>query len=98
MATIKFRESGGISGQIRGCELEVTSLPTDVARSLTKLAEGNAKSGRRASGARDALQYEIEYEDKGHAMRLSLDETTMPDEARILIDYLNSKSAWRMPD
>ena len=98
MATLKFRESGGISGQIRGCELDVASLPKNIALSLTSLAENDVQSGRKASAARDALQYEVEYEDKGKVKRLSLNEATMPDAARALIDYLNSKSAWRMPE
>lgn len=96
MSKLIFRESGGIAGQFRGCEIEVSDLPKPLSGVLKKLSKAHAT--KPDDGVRDALQYEIRLNENGQQLNLSFDETTMPQGARELVDYLNTKSSFRMPD
>jgi hypothetical protein len=96
MSKLTFRESGGIAGQIRGCEIEISDLPKPLSGVLKKLSKAHA--AKPDDGVRDAMQYEIRLDVNGQELNLRFDETSMPEGARELVDYLNTKSSFRMPD
>jgi hypothetical protein len=94
---IRFTSSGGIAGQIRGCDLSVDELPEAARKGLTGLMK--AKTVRKSKSARDALHYEIEIvDDDGARKKLSFDELSLPESAESLLEFLNSRSKWRPPD
>lgn len=95
---IKFTSSGGIAGQIRGCEIPSEELPAKAAGSLSRLLK--AKSAPKPTPeARDAMQYDLEIvEDDGTRRNLSFGEAALPAAAEPLIEFLNSKATWRPPE
>lgn len=97
---VTFRQSGGYAGLIVGCELDTDSLPADEAATLQSLVEESgilqAKGGYAPQG-RDLLQYEITIETSEGVHRVLLDDTTIPESAVPLIEYLQSRAAPRAP-
>jgi hypothetical protein len=88
---VKFVQSGGVVGAVRGCELDSASLPPDEARELESLvrASGFADSGAFLSpAARDLRQYEIRVESVAQTVTVTFDDGTLPERARPLVGYL----------
>jgi malate synthase len=88
---VKFVQSGGVIGAVRGCELESSALPPDDARELELLVQ---ESGLSVSGefvtaeARDLRRYAIEVERGAETVAVTFDDATLPERARPLVSYL----------
>ncbi len=98
---IRFRQSGGFAGLIRGCDLELSSLDPRERTKLEKAveksglidepSEAGAKTGRSAA-ARDTAQLEIEIETSSGVIRRALDELDLPQRAEPLVSLLQERS------
>ena len=92
---ITFRESGGFAGLVRGCEVDVSSLPKAAASALDALlASGRLPSGA-SRGGRDLTSYEIAVETAKGMRKVSLDEMNAPASVRPLLDFLKGRSGPR---
>lgn len=92
---IKFRQSGGFAGVLRGCDLDTASLPPQEARELEQLvhAAGLSQSSQTLSpGSRDRLQYDIELKQNGDVGKVQFDDGSVPQNFRPLLQYLKKKS------
>jgi len=95
---VRFRQSGGFAGQLRGCELDAAELGEDVTRELSRLV---ARSGfdrsfqRRDPGARDAEVYELLIEQGSGQVHVQLDEPSLTEESAALIEFLQERSGPR---
>lgn len=92
---IKFRQSGGFAGILRGCDLDTASLPPQEARELEQLVQSagiNQSSQTLSRGSRDRLQYDIELKRNGDVVKVQLDDGSIPQNVRPLIQYLKKKS------
>jgi len=87
---VRFVQSGGFAGLVKGCELDTASLPAESARQLEQLVR---QSGIRGSGVflsdsgRDLQQYEITFEG-GPSASVVYDDSSLPLSAKPLIGLL----------
>lgn len=88
---VKFLQTGGVVGAVRGCELDSSTLPPEEARELASLvqASGIAASGEFLSPAgRDLRLYEIQVESGADNVAVTFDDRTLPEQARALVSFL----------
>jgi Emfourin len=88
---IRFRQSGGFAGLVRGCDVEFNVL--DVADRAA--LERHARSGPTPvapSEARDQIVYEIDIETDAGVRRLEFDETSIPKDLAPLVQALAQRS------
>ncbi len=97
---IRFRQSGGFAGFIRGCELAPEALDSRDRAQLERLVErsGLAAKGeatpapKNASPARDQTNFEIEIETSNGTTRHELDDLDLPPEVAPLVTLLQKHS------
>jgi emfourin len=97
---VKFMQSGGIVGALRGCDLDSARLEPDDARELESLvgASGIIKSGESlAPGARDLRVYEIQVESEAINATVTFDDETLPEQARPLVSFLRRNAKPQAP-
>jgi hypothetical protein len=91
---VKFRQSGGIVGVPRGCELDSASLPAAQARKLARLVKAaglDEDASHQSPAARDASQYEITVEhDDGRPAHVRADDATAPEALWPLLEFLQT--------
>jgi hypothetical protein len=96
--TIKFLKSGGVTGVVRGCELEVRSLPASEQQRLAEMVRDaklkNAPS-RATPGSADLGQYEIVVEDDDKSQTYQLSDDSITAEQRALVRFLSERSGPR---
>jgi len=92
---IRFRQSGGYAGLIRGCEVDIESLSPEALKALESLAEKSKIRGMedyRNPRARDLRIYEIEVEMDKEIKRLTFDDMTIPDDLKNLFELLKREA------
>jgi hypothetical protein len=97
---VRFRQSGGIAGQFKGCDLDVAELSASEGRTLARFAEkcGPISIRRRSDRVRDGFQFEIVITDKSDVRRFEFDEVAVPKECRDLVDFLRKRARFMAPD
>jgi hypothetical protein len=97
-----FRQSGGITGLIRGCELDTDALPPSQGRRLQQLLDAcdlqpcDVSTG--PSDARDATTYRLCLERPEGVVQVACDEAALPAGFEPLIDFLQEFLGPRVPD
>ena len=92
---VRFQQSGGYAGLIRGCELDTESLPPEEARVLRSLVnKSNIKGSKRyiTRDARDLRTYSITIEKDQESNSISFDDMSVPKEVRELLGFLESRA------
>jgi hypothetical protein len=92
---IRFMQSGGYAGLLKGCELDTKTLPPEKAKELEQLVEASAipASGEFLSdSSRDLHQYEITIENGASKTSVVFDDESIPQSAKQLIGYLKKCS------
>ncbi|MEM7309160.1 MAG: protealysin inhibitor emfourin [Planctomycetota bacterium] len=96
---VLFRQTGGLAGLVRGCELDVEELAPVPRRALERLlaqAGGERELRLRSGAARGAEVYELHVErDRSEALRIELDEAVLDEPLFELIDFLQERAAPR---
>jgi hypothetical protein len=94
---VRFRQSGGFAGLVRGVEVSAAELSAADRRALETMASGRRGAPPAgAAGARDLLTYELELDTDSGRVRLEFDESSVPDELSSLVESL-AKRARPMP-
>jgi hypothetical protein len=94
---VKFRQSGGIAGQIEGVDLATSNMPDDDSAQLRELIEGcdiKEHFEKFSPTARDQLEFLIEIDDETGNRRLMFDELNIPKSCESLVEFLRKRSAW----
>jgi hypothetical protein len=95
--TIRFRQSGGFAGLVRGCEVAPGSLGAAEVRALERHGQASGTAAPAGpSAARDFLIYEFELEHDAGVRRFAFDETNLPEDLAVLVERL-SKSSRPLP-
>jgi hypothetical protein len=101
---IRFQQSGGFAGLIRGADIALADLSAADRTRLEGLIEASglgasSAPGRsaRAAAARDAEEIEIEIEQGGKVVRHAFSELDLPEEAAPLVDWLKKKARPQRP-
>jgi hypothetical protein len=92
---VRFRQSGGFAGLVRGAELDTDSLPPTQAAELERLvAAASLPSGKRATAAgADRQQYEIAVERTGaHRIESRFGDGDLTDELAALVAFLRARA------
>jgi hypothetical protein len=88
---VRFDQSGGFAGLLRGCELDTSTLPPDEAKQLemlVKASEMPATGEFLSNSSRDLHQYEITIEDGASIRSVIMDDESLPASAKPLVGYL----------
>jgi len=77
---VRFRQSGGFAGLVRGCDVEAKTLDAADLRALEQHAQGapGGTAPARAPAARDAVTYQIAIETATGTKELDFDELNVP--------------------
>jgi hypothetical protein len=93
---VSFRQAGGFTGLVRGCELETADLSAEDAERLSSLVErcleGEAPAEDEGE-ARDLISYEIVIEGEGRSHRLTFSDQGVTSSTRPLLEFLSDRSA-----
>ena len=101
---VRFRQTGGFAGLVRGCEFAPDALGAGKREELERLvresglvasAGAAAAQGTRGTGrdrARDMMLYEIEIESEAGVVRASLDDLDLSEKVAPLVAYLQKHS------
>jgi hypothetical protein len=88
---IRFRQSGGFAGLVRGCDVEFNVLDDADRAALERHARSGSTTGA-PSEARDQIVYEIEMETDAGVRRLAFDEANVPKDLATLVQALAKRS------
>lgn len=101
---VRFRQSGGFAGLIRGVEIALADLPPSVRARLEVLLQSSglgAPSARsrsaRAKAARDMEEIEIEIEHGGAVVCHTFSALDLPEKAAPLVEWLKKQSHPQRP-
>jgi len=94
---IRFRQSGGFAGLIRGVDLPASELSTAELRALEHFATGPGRSPAHSPNGRDMFNYELELDTDHGPVRLEFDESNVPDQLSDLVSSLAKRSGPKSP-
>ena len=96
---IRFRQTGGFAGLVRGCEIAPEDLSAKDRAELTRLVEKSGLAEKKtgaakgaAGPARDLVGYEIEIETDAGTAKAHLDDLDLPEAAAPLVDWLQKRA------
>lgn len=92
---VRFLQSGGVVGAVRGADLESALMQPGDARELAELvkASGIVASGEHLSpGRADLRLYEIHVDCEHGTISATFDDETVPEAARALVSFLRRNS------
>lgn len=93
---IQFTQSGGFAGITRACELDTMHMNASDAERLEELLHGSGLldlKDTQSSKARDSFVFQIEVSQKGDSRSVTVDDASLPEKARPLIEYLQSQAS-----
>jgi Emfourin len=88
---IRFRQSGGFAGLVRGCDVEANVLDVADRAALERHARSGPTTGA-PSEARDQIVYEIDMETDAGVRRLEFDEASVPKDLAPVVKALAERS------
>ena len=98
---VRFTQSGGYAGLLKGCEIDTKTLPPEKAKEVEKLvkASGISAAGTFLSNSsRDLFEYEITIKDGGSEISATYDDESLPSPAKPLIGYLKKCATPQSPN
>jgi len=98
---VRFRQSGGFAGLVRGAELHTASLPGPEAAELERLvaAAKLAAAKRTAAPGADRQQYEIVVECEGAPrVEARFGDAALTEEIAALVAFLRARAKPVKPD
>jgi hypothetical protein len=95
---VRFRQSGGFAGLVRGVDVPAAELNAADRRALEELASGrHTPRSAGGAGARDLITYELELDtDRGH-VRFEFDESSVPEGLSSLVASLAKRARPMQP-
>ncbi|CAD5109648.1 protealysin inhibitor emfourin [Zestomonas carbonaria] len=87
---VRFVQSGGFVGVVKGCVLDTSNLTKDEAQELERLVRESGISAcetQFSAEARDLQQYEITIEGEP-PVSVAFDDRSVPPSARLLVGFL----------
>ena len=98
---IRFRQSGGFAGLVRGAELDTAALAGPEAEELERLVAAAKLPSTKRTAARgaDRQQYEIVVErEGGPRIEARFDDSALSDDLAALVAFLNARAKPIKPD
>ena len=88
--TVRFRQSGGFAGLVRGAEIDGGELTGAERRALERA--DSASSAGHGGAARDTFVYELELDTDEGVRRLTFDESGAPAALEPLLQRLSARA------
>lgn len=89
---LRFRQSGGFAGLVRGCEMAAAALTPELRKLLDQALAQPAAHAAPASGSADITQYSLSVDSPGAERELRFDDTTLPPALAPLLAHLTEAS------
>jgi len=92
---IRYVQSGGFAGLIRGCTVDASALAPAAAAVLKRLVKAAPLArlkARRTEGAADLLLHDFAIETDAGTFHLSFDDLTLPKALKPLVAFLARRS------
>lgn len=90
---VKFRQSGGVAGLLKGCDLDSSVLSQADAEELRKLlAEGLPIPDASSENLRDAAEYELAVTIDGQSKNYRFATGTVAERVKPLLKFLRQRS------
>jgi hypothetical protein len=92
---VRFRQTGGFAGLIRGVELDTSTMPAHEAKALeacvvaSRLRAGASKG---PAQARDLFHYQITVDTGDQVIHAAFDDATVPHSAGPLLEFLRTRA------
>lgn len=93
---MRFLQTGGFAGLVRGCTLDTAAMDSAESRSLRELVERLPfeESGQGSDRtARDVVAYEITVEDGKRTSSLRFEDLSVPESVKPLLAFLQQRSS-----
>jgi hypothetical protein len=90
--TVRFRQSGGFAGLVRGSEVAGGELSAPDCQALEHHLVAALARQQASSAARDLVVYELEVETDAGVSRLEFDESAVPPDLARLVVTLASRA------
>jgi hypothetical protein len=94
---IRFTQSGGFAGLMRGVEVRASELSASELRALEHYATSEHAAAARSSQSRDLFTYELDLDTDDGPMRFEFDESSVPDQLSGLVSSLAKRSGPKKP-
>lgn len=89
---LRFRQSGGFAGLVRGCEMAVANLAPELRKLLDDAMDHPAVKPAPGVVVADAMQYSIAVDAPGSTKEVRFDDTTVPAAFVPLLAHLTAAS------
>ena len=93
---IRFRQTGGFAGLVRGCDLDLEALTpkqrAEVERLVAASGLANTPAAKPKSKGRDLMQYEITIESASGTTRADLTDFDLDDKTEPLVTFLQKRA------
>jgi len=98
---VYFRKSGGFAAMFVGFQLDTEQQPGPEAEELKSLVKASGIMGmsdKRVDKARDVYLYTWQITDNGKEHSVTLDQLSVPEETKPLLDFCMARSKNMLPD
>ncbi len=98
---VSFRRSGGFAGMFMGCEIDTSAQKDSDSSELESLVKSSGimtQSSQRVPQARDVFQYSFDIEADGSKHSVTLDQLSVPEPVKPLVEFLMKRSKNMLPD
>jgi hypothetical protein len=90
---VRFRQSGGFAGLVRGSEAAGKDITDAQRKALERHARNvRAAPSEKSSRARDMVMYELDIDTDAGPMRLEFDDASVPDDLEALVKELSKRA------
>lgn len=90
-----FRRTGGFANMPISADLDTVNCSPDVCEKLQQLVESSGvmyMQSLRVTGARDVRTYHLEIDKNGLVQKVDIDEISVPEKVKPLIEFLVAHS------
>jgi hypothetical protein len=97
---VTFRQSGGLAGICKGCELDTGKMPAADRAALEALVRRSGvdvSADLRSPAARDATAYEIAVHSEAGTWRVAADDLSLSGPLRPLVRFLAARARPQPP-
>ena len=94
---LRFQQSGGFAGLVRGCEMKMADLPPALSSLVAELQKSGLPKSRGPSALRDGMMCELWLEGPNQKIKFTLQDGETPEELEPLLEFLRSRSKPQAP-
>lgn len=94
---LRFQQSGGFAGLVRGCEIKTADLPPAISSLVAELQKSGLPKSAAPSALRDGMMCELWLEEPKQTVKFTLQDGEVPEKLEPLLEFLRSRSKPQAP-